>query len=105
MDVGNACISLNWSLKNPLVEIGNVGRQQVTKRQHTNYKINKQEAIQKNIQACDISPMSVVHSDIQSVVTLSTLSFELMRTAIQTYFNNEAVLEYTQKCDEQDIIE
>ncbi len=49
--------------------------------------------------------MSVVHSEIQSGVTLSTPSFELMRTAIQTYFNNEAVLEYIQKCDEQDIIE
>ncbi len=82
-----------------------MGRQQDTKRQQTNYKINKQQAIQKKIEACETLPMSVVHSEIQSVVTLSTLSFELMRTAIQTYFNNDAVLEYTNKCDQQDIIE
>ncbi len=107
-DMGKSCLSLYWSPKKPLLHSTSDEDNtymKVVRRQHSMYKIRKDQAIEKKIHACGRSPITVVHSETNSVITFSTTSFELMRTVTQQYFKDSAILECNQKVDEQDIIE
>ena len=70
------------------------------------YALNQERALEKKIEACDRTPVEAEHTDTNSIITCSTLAFELFREYMDNFCNTEGLKTIaTQKTDCRGFIE
>ena len=65
--------------------------------QIANYSLNINNLVTKKVLACDRPPIEAQHKPQNTVLELSTLSFETARHAIEQYYRQQNIVEHSQK--------